>query len=45
MVICVISMDKMTQLSKHIRIPYVEPPGGTPVDSPEAGLKVVLIGM
>ncbi|KAH8112349.1 MFS general substrate transporter [Phellopilus nigrolimitatus] len=44
MLVCVLTMDTATQHSRRITIPFVDPPGsGTPVDAPEAGLKVVLI--
>ena len=45
MAISYITNNQLTTLSKHVRIPYIEPPGGTPVDSPEASLKVALLGM
>ena len=44
MFICVISTDILTQKSRHVKIPFVDPPHtGTPSQAPEAGLKVVLI--
>ncbi|PAV19830.1 MFS general substrate transporter [Pyrrhoderma noxium] len=44
MFICVISTDILTQKSRHVEIPFVDPPHtGTPSQAPEAGLKVVLI--
>ena len=44
MVICVATTDKLTRMSRHVKLPFIDPPGvGTPAEAPEAGLKVVLI--
>lgn len=44
MIICLLITDRLTQLSRHVSIPFVDPPvNGTPAHAPEAGLKVVLI--
>ncbi|KAL5520625.1 hypothetical protein ACEPAF_2626 [Sanghuangporus sanghuang] len=44
MIICVATTDKLTRMSRHVKLPFIDPPGvGTPADAPEAGLKVVLI--
>ena len=43
MVIYLLVTDKLTQLSRHVNIPLIDPPSGTPVDAPEAGFKVVII--
>ena len=44
MLVCFMVTDRLTQWSRHVHIPFVDPPEtGTPVDAPEAGFKVVLI--
>ena len=44
MFIALATMPLAVRLTKNIQIPFVDPPGGTPIDSPEATLKVALLG-
>ncbi|THH03145.1 hypothetical protein EW145_g6492 [Phellinidium pouzarii] len=44
MFLCLLTMGIATQYTRRITIPFIDPPGvGTPVDAPEAGLKVALL--
>ena len=43
MLICLLTMAPVSAHARRIHIPGIDPPGGTPPDSPEAGLKVALI--
>lgn len=44
MFLALATMPLAVRLTRNLNIPFVDPPGGTSIESPEATLKVALLG-